>query len=181
METFTNTWNTLMAVGTLGLMALCLILIYSIIIPEDRFSKYVNTFASKYFLSIGFLVALASIIGSQVYEHVIGYPPCMLCWYARVAIYPLAVLFGIALVKKDSKILDYAMGLSVIGIAISGFHYIVETIGVTPFPCSAGGVSCLTRYVYEFGFITIPFMVLIAFIFTFLVLLAAKRTPKTSF
>ena len=80
-----------------------------------------------------------------------------------------------ALRKKDRNILSYAQILTGIGLLISTYHYITESIQYSPLPCSARQVSCLTRYVYELGFITIPFMGLVGFLTLFLAIRVAKR------
>ena len=152
--------------------------IYALVLPGDGFSKRLNTFVSKNILLIGFLISLAALVSSQVYEHIIGYPPCMLCWYIRVAFYPMVILFGMALVKKDRKILDYALGLTVFGLLVSGFHSLIQVVGESPLPCGASGVSCVTRFVYEYGFLSIPLMGFISFAVLFLGILAAKRAAK---
>ncbi len=178
MEAFTNTWNSLMSIGTLVLMALGVALLYALVLPGDGFSKRVSAFVSKNVLWIGFLVSLAALVSSQVYEHVIGYAPCMLCWYARVAFYPMALIFLMAIVRKDRKIVDYMMGLTVFGLIVTAYHSIITVTGESPLPCSSNGVSCLTRYVYEYGFISIPLMAFVSFAFLFLVLWTAKRASK---
>ena len=167
-----------MAVGTIGLMAVCVAMIYALILPSDRFSKWMNSLVSNNALVLGLLISLVTLIGSQVYEHVIGYLPCLLCWYARIAFYPMVLMFALALIKKDRAIIDYAMGLTVFGLIITGYHSVITVVGESPIPCSADGVSCLTRYVYQFGFISIPLMVFVSFVFLFLVLLTAKRASK---
>ncbi len=118
------------------------------------------------------------MVSSLIYSDVIGYPPCLLCWYARIAFYPMVLMFAMALFKKrDRGILDYCLGLTTFGIIITGYHTWTNIVGYSPLPCAAT-VSCLTRYVYEYGFITIPFMGLMGFITLFLALLAAKRFKK---
>lgn len=178
MENFTDIWNNAMGIGTIIMMLVGLVFIYVLIFPKDGFSKSIASFVAKHILLIGFLISIAALFGSQIYEHVIGYPPCLLCWYARIAIYPQVILYGIALYKKERVILPYAMSLTIAGLIISGYHSVVTVVGESPLPCSIGGVSCLTRFVYQFGFISIPLMVFVCFAFLFLSALVAKKAAK---
>lgn len=181
MEHFTSLWNTLMDIGVILGLASSAALLYALIVQTDTLSKTILSFVSKKILLIGFVISLAAMVSSLVYSNVIGYPPCLLCWYTRIAFYPQVFLFALALFKKgDRNILDYSLVLVSFGLAVSTYHYITESIQYSPLPCSAGGVSCLTRYVYEWGFITIPFMGLVGFLTLFLALWAAKKGSKIS-
>lgn len=178
MESFTQSWNTLMAVSVLvGIMTI-LALLYTLALPEDALSKKISTFTGKHILTLGFLISLAAMVSSLVYSDLIGYPPCLFCWYARVAFYPQVFIYSLALYKKDFKILDYSLLLTVLGTIMTAYHYVAETVQYSPLPCAAAGVSCLTRYVYEFGFITIPLMGLVGFLALLLTTLIAKRELK---
>jgi disulfide bond formation protein DsbB len=178
MEAFTSFWNQLMSMATFAGIIVSLALIYVLILPKDPFSKKIGGFFSKNVLWFGFLFSLAAMVGSLVYSNVIGYPPCLFCWYLRIAFYPQVILFAMALFKKDRKIIDYALGLTVFGLIVSITHVISENVGASPLPCEASGPSCLIKYVYEYGFITIPVMGLVSLATLFLILLIAKKTPK---
>jgi disulfide bond formation protein DsbB len=154
--------------------------VFVLIAPEHPLAKKMSTFVHTHILTIGFLISLAAVVSSLVYSNVIGYPPCMLCWYARIAFYPQALMFAMALIKKDRSILPYTLALTIAGVVISTYHYIAESIQYSPLPCSAGSVSCLTRYVYEYGFITIPLMGLVGFASLLCALLVAKKASKSN-
>jgi disulfide bond formation protein DsbB len=114
---------------------------------------------------LAFVVALVATAGSLVYSDVIGYEPCKLCWFQRIFMYPLVILFGVALLKKDSRIADYALALAIPGALIAAYHYLLQ-LGIAPsLPCSAVGYSaeCSSRFVLQFGYITIPLMAFSAF------------------
>jgi disulfide bond formation protein DsbB len=112
-----------------------------------------------------FLVALVSMVGSLYYSEVVGYPPCSLCWYQRIAVYPLVVIMGIAAWKRDTGIRRYVLPLMIIGAILALYQYI---IGYTPdaeiLGCSLD-VSCTERYIWEFGFVDFPFMSFAGFSF----------------
>ena len=153
-------------------------LIYTLVLPNDSFSKMVSHFTSKNILLIGFLISLAAIVSSLVYSNVIGYPPCMLCWYARIFFYPQIILYGRGLLKKDYNILPYSLILTMLGLILTTYHSFIQLTGESILPCTAGGVSCLTRDVYMYGFITIPFMGVVGFGVLLLALCVSKKAAK---
>lgn len=124
-------------------------------------------------------VALVGSAGSIFLSDVIGYPPCTLCWYQRVALYPLVVIVGIGIASADSSWKKYASALTVIGLIIAIYHnllyYGIIPEGITP--CSEG-VPCNARQLELFGFITIPLMSLVTFISIGVMLLLTKTEKK---
>ncbi len=153
------------------------IFILTMIVVGKGPSHALDFLAKKSFL-FGFLLAFVSMIASLVYSNYIGYPPCELCWLARTLFYPQIILFAIAIAKRDRSVIDYALGLSLLGLVLTIYHYLVE-LGVTPEPfCSATGVSCAARFVYEYGFVTIPFMGIVLFAALSVLMLNAKYRLK---
>ena len=84
--------------------------------------------------------------------------------------YPQVIILIIALAKKDQRINDYTLVLSIIGGLIAAFHYFSQVSGISLLPCAAIGysVSCARRFVMEFGYLTIPLMSLSAFALIFI-------------
>ena len=91
-------------------------------------------------------------------------PPCVLCWYQRIAIYPLVILLGIAWVREDLSIRTYALPLVVVGAATSIYHNLLyyKILPESISPC-VQGISCTARQIEWFGFITIPLLSLATF------------------
>ena len=168
-----------MAFGVFAMIVTCLCLGYALIWPESEFGRDALALFSKHILWIGLKISLLSIIASLIYSNYIGFAPCLLCWYARIALYPQALLYGFAIVKKERVILDYSLPLTGFGILVTGYHAIIENVGYSLIPCSLDGASCLARPVHLYGFITIPVMALAACVTLFLSILAAKRGSKT--
>ncbi|MCC7523013.1 disulfide bond formation protein B [Candidatus Uhrbacteria bacterium] len=116
------------------------------------------------------LVAVIAMAGSLYFSEVQLLVPCVLCWYQRLTIYPLVAVFLVSLFRNDEKVYDYAWPFLIVGIAISMYHnilYYAVNWGMRPDwsgPCVAG-VSCTTRYIEWFGFVTIPLMSLLAHLF----------------
>ncbi|WP_155318867.1 disulfide bond formation protein B [Desulfosarcina alkanivorans] len=110
------------------------------------------------------IIASASTLGSFFFSEVMELPPCALCWYQRIFMFPLAVIFLVGLFPFDKTIIKYALPLALIGWAIAFYHFLLYT-GFIPEsiqPCSQG-VSCSETYLDLFGFITIPLLSLLSF------------------
>ncbi|WP_053220418.1 disulfide oxidoreductase [Virgibacillus senegalensis] len=112
--------------------------------------------------------ALAAMLGSLFFSEFMGYEPCELCWYQRILMYPLVVIYGYAAVKKDIRLGLPGLILSGIGICVSTYHYLIQKLPSLHEAGEACGlVPCNGQYVNYFGFITIPFLALTAFIVIF--------------
>ncbi|MBK8150243.1 MAG: disulfide bond formation protein B [Acidobacteria bacterium] len=126
---------------------------------------------------LAWAAALAGLVGSLFLSEVMQFPPCTLCWYQRVAMYPLVVIIGAGIVMRDPRMKTYALSLIVCGLAVAIYHnllyygFIPETLT----PCSEG-VSCSSRQLELFGFVTIPLMSLGSFVFLGLMMFLYK--PK---
>ena len=181
METFTEIFNQIMSFGVFALIPASAALICALARPRSAFGREVSAFVSAHILWLGFGISFAAIVSSLIYSNVIGFAPCLLCWYARIALYPQAILYGLAILKKDGgQILDQSLALTGFGILVTGYHTVIENVGYTLLPCTTDGASCLARPVHEYGFITIPVMALSACVALFLSALVAKRASKTS-
>lgn len=114
-------------------------------------------------LLIAWIVSIVATGGSLFFSEVMGFIPCTLCWYQRILMYPLTILLGIAYFKKNNGIFLYTLPMTIIGLSISSYHYYLQQFA------SKGDnglcqMGCSGKYIDWFGFITIPFMALIAFI-----------------
>lgn len=125
--------------------------------------KKFKAFMHQNGLYVAWVIALVAVVGSLYFSEVRGFAPCVLCWYQRIAIYPLIVLLPIGILKKDPRIADYVLSLTVVGLLISIFQNLLyyKVIPESISPCTAG-VSCTTKYVEYFGFISIPLLSFIA-------------------
>ncbi len=170
--------------SSLSIIALLMSLLLAIALFAKKtpvFIEGVLLFVSRKAMQITFLVALLATLGSLIYSDVIGYEPCKLCWYQRIFMYPLVVMFGIALWKKHTWIKPYGVVMAGVGALIAGFHYLGQ-IGWNPLglECLAIGysASCSKNFVLQFGFITIPMMAVSAFLFIALSLAYSIKKDK---
>lgn len=117
----------------------------------------------RYGLYFAWLVSIFAVGGSLYFSEIAGFIPCTLCWVQRIFMYPLVIILGIACYKGDRRIAVYTIPLSIIGGSVSIYHYFEQKVGGLPSPCAAG-VPCSGEYINWLGFITIPFLALIAFV-----------------
>lgn len=112
-------------------------------------------------LRLSWVIALVSTLGSLYYQYVVGLEPCMQCWLQRIAIFPLAIILGIAVVKDDDSVVPYVWGLNVYGVLMSVWHMLVEfgVLGEMS-TCAASGPPCAIPYFKAFGFVTLAWMAL---------------------
>lgn len=111
------------------------------------------------------VIALIATAGSLYFSQIRGYAPCTLCWVQRIFMYPLVIIVGIALVQKNVRIAATTLAMSIIGGSISLYHYGLQKLDFLSEAAPAcGQVPCNGQYINYLGFITIPFLALIAFI-----------------
>jgi disulfide bond formation protein DsbB len=78
--------------------------------------------------------------------------------------YPLVVLFYFGFIKKDVNVFLYTLPLAILGFSISLYHYGLQKIDfLSKYSVCKVGVPCNSEYINWLGFITIPFLSLIAF------------------
>ncbi|MFD0588993.1 disulfide oxidoreductase [Paenibacillus sp. GCM10027627] len=133
-------------------------------------------FMRRNVLYFAWLVAVVATLGSLYFSEVAGFIPCELCWYQRILMYPLSVILGIAAFYDDHRIRKYVLPLSIFGMLVSTYHYMVQKVpGFAEIrPCTQG-VPCNSSYINWFGFVTIPFLALIGFTLITLLLLVFKK------
>ena len=112
---------------------------------------------------LAFVVAATAMGGSLYFSEAAGFVPCTLCWYQRIAMYPLVLILGIAAVRGDTGASRYAVPLAGIGAAISVWHIGVERVPGLPSGSCSLDVPCSTILVQVLGFVTIPTMALAGF------------------
>ncbi|MCR4299949.1 MAG: disulfide bond formation protein B [Gallionella sp.] len=110
------------------------------------------------------VVATVSTLGALFFGEVMQLPPCVLCWYQRIFMFPLVIILPIGLFPFDRKVVRYALPLAVIGWLFAFFHLLLLA-GVIPEsikPCTRG-VPCSETVIEWFGFVTIPLLSVLAF------------------
>ena len=130
-------------------------------------------------LYIAWIVALVATVGSLFFSEVMQLPPCVLCWYQRIAMYPLVLVIGVGILTRDARVKLYALPIVLVGLAVAIYHNLLY-YGILPesvAPC-VEGISCTSRQIEWLGFITIPLMALTAFVAITVCLLFYKQEEK---
>jgi len=115
-------------------------------------------------LFLAWLVALTATAGALFLGEVMGKTPCLLCWYQRIAMFPLVLVLGVGLFDGDARSARYALPLAWAGWGLALYHCLLfwgvlsEALG----PCQQG-VSCADADLQVAGFVPIPLMSLVAF------------------
>jgi disulfide bond formation protein DsbB len=138
--------------------------------------KFINDYG-KY---VSLIVASSAVLGSLFFSQVMLFAPCVLCWYQRIAMFPLVPVLMVGLIRKDKELPYYVLPLSIGGLITAAYHsFIYYNLIVETQSTCAFGVSCSERYFELFGFLSIPVLSLMAFsIIT--VLSAAELTLNNS-
>jgi hypothetical protein len=110
---------------------------------------------------LAWLAALGSMLGSLYYSVAAHYTPCNFCWYQRIAMFPLAVIIGVAILTKDDKVARYVLPLTAAGGLLAAYQYLLER-----FPSLESGacdlaVPCSVPPFTRFGFVTLSLMGLV--------------------
>jgi disulfide bond formation protein DsbB len=132
-------------------------------------------------LPLAWAVATTSTLGSLYLSEVAKFPPCILCWYQRIAMYPLVVILAVASLRRDRAAKWYVVPLALVGMGISIYHYLIERFPDSVSTVCSDDVPCSTVWVWEFGFLSIPAMAGLGFALVItLVLLAGSSGAPTA-
>jgi len=110
------------------------------------------------------LIASAAALGALFFSEIMQLPPCTLCWYQRIFMFPLVLILPVGLFPFDPKVVRYALPLAVIGWLVAVFQMLLVA-GIVPEklePCTQG-VPCSETVIEWFGFVTIPLLSVAAF------------------
>lgn len=129
------------------------------------------------YLYLAWLMACVSVAGSFFFSNYLKLPPCSLCWYQRIFMFPLVVVLGVGYLTQDKKNHFYSLPLISVGWLIAFYHNLIyyKFMDGELVPCT-GGVSCTERQLDLFGFLSIPLMSFISF--TILLILVYLNLKK---
>ncbi len=123
-----------------------------------------KNFIIKNALYLALIQAIVAVLGSLYFSNILLLPPCVLCWYQRIAMFPLFITLIVGILIRDRNTHLFVLPPAILGWCIALYHCLLyyKIIPDTLAPCSTG-VSCTTKYVEYFGFVTIPLLSCIAF------------------
>ena len=125
------------------------------------------------------LIAFVSTLGSLFFSYVMEFAPCLLCWYQRICLFPLVLILARGLFPFDPKASKYALPLAGVGWCLAVYHSLLyaEWIPADMQPCTQG-VSCTEVHIELLGFLSIPYLSLIAFtLLSTILIVLQRRTP----
>lgn len=190
MTPFAQFVTNVLALGTIAMQIFIVVLFVSLFIKKDyvhekRGLGKIVAFVAHYILELGLAVTLIAVLSSLYYSNIVGFPPCELCWWQRIFIYPQVVIFAVAIYyRKKGAPYDMALVsnliLSALGFLVAMFQYYGSTFNQSLLDaCSVTGVSCAKQYFVAFGYVTVPIMSLTCFALLLLKFGAHKRAKRT--
>lgn len=162
------------AAGLLTLVAAATVACVAVLLVRRRVPAWLR---DEVALPLAAGIALTSTAGSLWMSEIAGYVPCALCWYQRIAMYPLTIIAGVAAWRRDATAWMTIVPITAIGAAISIYHLVIERVPGLAGPCDPAA-PCTIRWVEEFGFLTLPGMALTGFVAIALLALAARDTTN---
>lgn len=147
-NTFLATLSLIALAGAIGLV------VYRLVKGADAAVALLGDSA----IWLAWIVVTVATAGSLIYSEVIHFIPCRLCWYQRIAMYPMSLILFVGALRREAVVKYYALPLALGGALISIWHYLTQT-----FPSLEGGSCdptnpCSAKYVNVFDFVSIPFM-----------------------
>lgn len=120
----------------------------------------------KYGLYCAWVLACIGTLISLYFSDIRHHEPCHLCWFQRIALFPLVILLGIGVYFGDRKVCTYALPLVIVGLAFAGYQILIQQIpGWTPIDLCGAGPNCSEKINIGLGFISIPMLSAANFIF----------------
>lgn len=126
-------------------------------------------------LPLAAAIAVGATAGSLYFSEVADFVPCRLCWFQRIAMYPLALILTMAAARRDRGILPYVSTLSALGLVVSSYHVFIQWFPETSNFCEFTN-PCSAKWVEAFGWLTIPQMAGLSFLLILVVGVVTMRT-----
>ncbi len=140
--------------------------------PEGAVARRLDD-VSDAALWLAWAVAAVTSSGSLYYSLVRHYDPCELCWYQRICMYPLAVILFVAARRRTPAIRRYVWPQIAVGAVIAAYQTQLQAFPSQQSFCPAAN-PCTLRYVWQFGFVSLPLMDLVALTFIAVMLVLAR-------
>jgi disulfide bond formation protein DsbB len=124
------------------------------------------------------MITTGAMVGSLYFSEKVGFAPCKLCWYQRIAMFSIAIISFVAALRNDKNIARYTIVLAPLGLIVSTYHYLLEWFPTLETNVCSLDVPCTAVWFRELGFVTLCFMAGCAFITVIAVSLAIMREQK---
>lgn len=175
-----ETANAAVGIATVALQFIALALLGAYVMRRrNPQAADIGASIGEWGLWAGFALTAGGVVLSLFYSEVLGLVPCGLCWLMRIFMYSQAVLFAVALYKRDRGIADYSIALSIFGLFLGLYQHYLQMGGESLLPCPASGVSdCAKRFLFEFGYITFPLAGATLFALLILVMMFVRERQR---
>lgn len=163
----------ILAIAALGAMAILVTLRLLATQSDtalDAYASIARAIQARGVIAAWFVATLATI-GSLFFSEVAKFTPCTLCWYQRIAMYPLVVILGMAMVRRQRRAPTGTIALAMIGAAIAAYHVILEWIPSLDTGSCAVSAPCTFVWFRAFGVFSLPTLALTAFLLILTLLL----------
>jgi disulfide bond formation protein DsbB len=132
----------------------------------------------KYHIAFAWTIATSAMLISLFFSEWMSAIPCDLCWYQRMAMYPLVFILGIGMYRRDPHVSTYAFPFACMGLILSVYQITIQAFPIREMKTCSVGVSCTEDYLNLFGFISIPMLSFIGFL-AIIILLYIKSDTET--
>jgi len=158
------------AIGGMVILATLRILAIQSDPALDAYAAIARAIQARGVIVAWFVAALATI-GSLFFSEIAKFTPCTLCWYQRIAMYPLVVILGMAMVRRQRRPPTGTLALATIGAAIAAYHVALEWIPSLDTGSCAVSAPCTFVWFRAFGIFSLPTLALTAFLLILTLLL----------
>ena len=125
-------------------------------------------------------VATVAAVGSLYLSEIAHLVPCSLCWYQRIAMYPLVFVLGVGVLRGDASVWRYVLPIAGVGLAIAIYHVTIQWQPSLDVGACTSGAPCTGRYLAVFGFISIPTMAGAAFLLIISLMLGLRTLERAA-
>jgi disulfide bond formation protein DsbB len=150
-----NTATTVFALGGIAAVALTVVTVAATLTRRRfPFAATVADHIATSGVAAAALIAAGMTAGSLFLSEAIGWEPCELCWYQRVAAYPIVVVAGVAAVRPAAGGLLAARVLAAVGFVVAAYHVWLQRWAPAGFGTCPAHNPCTLIYIDRFGFTT---------------------------
>jgi disulfide bond formation protein DsbB len=115
-------------------------------------------------LFAAWLLSLIATASALFIGEVMGMMPCVLCWYQRIAMFPLVLFLGMAVFTQARALVLPSLLLALAGLAMASYHTMLYWGWIDPTLAPCGdGPSCTQQVLQIFGAVDLPMLSWLAF------------------
>lgn len=142
--------------------------------------QMVSGFIKKYAIYLAFIQVWAAVLGSLYFSEIKDLTPCFLCWVQRIFMYPLIFILTVAILRKDKNVPYYVLPLSISGALVGFYQYLLQMTPLSKVEAATCNATapCSAIQMMFFGFVTIPFLSMTAFIVISALMLVILKTKS---